>query len=223
MKQIKLKIIHKGCWASESTAKHRGIRLVHAGPYVVLRKGKNFHEIESVWQVSSRNQKDLESFFAELKRDARIENFEIIKKIGSRAVFFVKYKIKYSQFEMALSKGALPAEPVVIEDGVEHHSFLTETNEVMNSILEKIKNDNEVTIVSIGQPKETKDKFALTDKQREALRIAFMYNYYQWPRKVNLDQLAKVAKISKKVFLDHLRKAESKVFQQVAMDLIRNE
>ncbi len=220
MKQIKLKIIHRGCWASECTAKCRGVKLIHTGTYIILKKKKSSMLVQNTWQVCAKSEKDLNRFFAVLKKYPLVEKFEVIKRIGVRALIFVKYHIKYSQFEMALSKGAIPGEAVVIEDGIEYHHFLTETREMMDELLEKIKDDKEVTIISIGQSKETKGKFGLTEKQREALRLAAMYEYYRWPRRLTLEELAKIAGLSRKVFQDHLRKAEAKIFPQLIQDII---
>lgn len=51
----------------------------------------------------------------------------------------------------------------------------------------------------------------LSPKQREALRRAHEEGYYQFPKKVYLNQLARLMKISKATFQEHLRRAEAKM------------
>ena len=119
MKQITLRILHKGCWVSELTAKCKGVKLIHMGHYSVLKRTKQQLLIQSNWQIRAKNKIQLDNFFAMLKKYSKIKSFDIVQRSDSRALIFVKYDIKYSQFEMALRKGAIPGEPVVVENGVE--------------------------------------------------------------------------------------------------------
>ena len=47
--------------------------------------------------------------------------------------------------------------------------------------------------------------------QKAALEIAYRNGYYSYPRKITLEQLAKIAKIGTSTFQEHLRKAELKL------------
>ena len=51
----------------------------------------------------------------------------------------------------------------------------------------------------------------LTSKQKKAIELAIKENYYDYPRKVELRDLAKIMKISYSTFQAHLRKAEKKL------------
>lgn len=51
----------------------------------------------------------------------------------------------------------------------------------------------------------------LSPKQKEAMRLAIDRGYYEVPRKTNLKELAKLAKLSFSTFQVHLRKAEMKL------------
>ncbi|HLC46406.1 MAG TPA: helix-turn-helix domain-containing protein [Candidatus Nanoarchaeia archaeon] len=50
-----------------------------------------------------------------------------------------------------------------------------------------------------------------TDKQLEALKIAYKEGYYRYPRKLTIPQLAKSIKRSYSTFQENLRKAENKL------------
>lgn len=54
----------------------------------------------------------------------------------------------------------------------------------------------------------------LTKKQETALRIAWENNYYGMPRNVTLAQLAAKMKVTKTAYLEHLRRAESKIISE---------
>lgn len=51
----------------------------------------------------------------------------------------------------------------------------------------------------------------LTGKQKEALLDAHRYGYYNSPRKVGTEDVAKAAGVSRSTFEEHLRKAENRV------------
>ena len=53
----------------------------------------------------------------------------------------------------------------------------------------------------------------LTNKQEGAFKIASKHGYYEFPRKTNLHKLAKITKISRPTFEEHLRKAEIKLLR----------
>lgn len=60
-----------------------------------------------------------------------------------------------------------------------------------------------ITTFSLGEP--------LTEKQSTALNLAKQNGYYDYPHKITIEELAKIMKISRTTFQEHLRKAERKV------------
>ncbi len=55
----------------------------------------------------------------------------------------------------------------------------------------------------------------LTDRQREVLTAANQWGYYEYPRRVTSEKLAKRVGISKPVLLQHLRKAEGRIMADI--------
>jgi predicted DNA binding protein len=51
----------------------------------------------------------------------------------------------------------------------------------------------------------------LSPRQREALALARERGYYEWPREVTAGDLAAEFGVAKTTFLEHLRRAESKL------------
>lgn len=51
----------------------------------------------------------------------------------------------------------------------------------------------------------------LTTKQRDAIELAITHGYYDYPRKIDVQDLAKLAKLAFSTFQAHLRKAEKKL------------
>ncbi len=55
----------------------------------------------------------------------------------------------------------------------------------------------------------------LTDRQREVLTAANQYGYYDYPKRINGEELSKKVDISKPVLLQHLRKAEGRLMADI--------
>jgi len=51
----------------------------------------------------------------------------------------------------------------------------------------------------------------LPEKQKQAITLAFKHGYYEFPRKNDLDKLAKIPNVSKQTYRENLRKAEAKI------------
>ena len=53
----------------------------------------------------------------------------------------------------------------------------------------------------------------LTPRQLEILSIAYRHGYYDWPRKIRLDEISSLMKISKTTVSEHIRRAELKIIR----------
>ena len=61
----------------------------------------------------------------------------------------------------------------------------------------------------------------LSKHQKTALEIAYNNGYYSYPRKITLEQLAKIAKVGISTFQEHLRKAELKLLPVIIEQQIK--
>ena len=51
----------------------------------------------------------------------------------------------------------------------------------------------------------------LAPKQRNAIELAIKEGYYNFPRKIDLEQMAIISKVKRQTFQENLRKAENKI------------
>ena len=63
----------------------------------------------------------------------------------------------------------------------------------------------------------------ITQKQFEALHTALKHEYYSWPRKVTLEDLAQRSSTTRRAFQENLRKAEAKLFPHIVRKFMRGE
>lgn len=59
----------------------------------------------------------------------------------------------------------------------------------------------------------------LTDNQKKAMEIAINQGYYNYPKKIKMEKLAKIMKISYSTYQAHLKKAEGKILPHIYEEL----
>jgi predicted DNA binding protein len=59
----------------------------------------------------------------------------------------------------------------------------------------------------------------LTKKQKQALEIAINNGYYDYPKKINMETLAKIMKVSYSTYQAHLKKAEGQILPAIYKEL----
>jgi predicted DNA binding protein len=129
----------------------------------------------------------------------------------------VRYDMGNSINDALVSRGFIPDEPVRMQDGRERWTVLVhETRRTVHERLEEIREemDADIRVELITAPRSGSGMFRtdeLSERQREVYELARRNNYYTWPREVSAGELAGELDISKATFLEHLRKAESKL------------
>jgi predicted DNA binding protein len=96
-------------------------------------------------------------------------------------------------------------------------SFISSQKDMMRFVELVKANIGKVVNISFKQSTyEKKDLLSvLTDKQREIMTAAYRYGYYDIPRRISSEKLSEKVKISKPTLLEHLRKAENRIFTEM--------
>lgn len=156
-------------------------------------------------------EKDKKIFVNELKKEARVVNFELNND------FFIG-TIKEPPYTRDIyNKNIIHLAPALIsQEGYELinvGSFNRANLIKMSNIFKKTHKGKLISIQnkkikSISVMKVHPD---LTEKQKQAITLAMKEGYYNSPRKIDVKELAKLSKLSYATYQVHLRKAEQKL------------
>ena len=175
-----------------------------------------FRENNQVFSSSmldlSGDGKDIQKFFADLKKDKEVVKLEVkgstcllIEKAKSRAVQFYNPKLIFIK-------------PILMDNqGFEYWEVASWDKPVVSDFIRKVQSHiedfklirfHQTSIDNVFFPKLMPK---LTDKQKQAMELAISEGYYQTPRKTDLRKLAKLMKLSLATYQQHLRAAEQKL------------
>ena len=174
---------------------------------------KKFYYTElHILQGTEENKK---KFIKDLKKEKEIIRLE---QVGNHIFTLNKKTIGRSlsyAYSTAFDPRLIYVKPVVQRvDGFEEWEMACWDKEPLMKIM-KIPTF-EIELVSIENVKLT-DIFipsiypSLSPKQREAIELAVKQGYYNYPRKIDLEKLAKIAKVKRQTFQENLRRAEKKL------------
>lgn len=164
----------------------------------------------------------IQRFIEDLKDDPSITNLEV----QGNSIFFLnelpgQQTIPTTHYNAKI----FFIKPVVVDtDGYESWEIGSWDEQVLRAFVTNLQKEHfDIKILKIQNEKVNEIYFpqvmpSLTKGQRRALEIATERGYYDFPRNVELKDLAAEAGISLSTFREHLRKAEKKVMP----DLVRN-
>lgn len=170
-----------------------------------------FYSEAHILQGSEENKK---KFISAMKKQESIVKLE---QKGNFIITLEKKPAWMAAYMPLWDKRIIQVKPVIQKtDGTEHWEMACWDKEPLTNILERLPKEFEIKLKSITQTKIS-DIFLphimpkLSEKQKQALDLAVKRGYYDFPRNVNLDDLAKELNLSKSTLQQHLRTAEKKV------------
>src|SRR3989338_5138925 len=208
----KLKLRHSDCLITSRAEKYNVPVLSYPMGWYDQREIKYSTTIcffESVDKDAKHN------LLEDLKKDKRITNLEI-----SGDVFVYQIKLgKHGQHVMLYYERKLffPKPVINSPDGFEYWEIGSWNKDDITNFIKHLKKNMDVCeVLFINQTKLSELYFPnvmpnLSEEQKNSLKMAYANNYYTYPRKIKIEELAKLAKKSTSTFQEHLRKAEIKI------------
>ena len=161
---------------------------------------------------------NIDHFFFDLKKEKRLINLE---RNGN---FFLAEIKQDSSNKYLFQPGIFHIKaPQITSSGEYVFELASWEKSRLKKIIEAYKN-LKVNLIYLMQKKINNIEIQkispnLTDKQRKCLELAIRYNYYGYPRKIDLKTLAKKAGISYSTFQFHLRVAEKKIMPTINVNI----
>lgn len=100
----------------------------------------------------------------------------------------------------------------IITDKRREYTVLFFRREDLKAMIDDFKDIGTVTLEKVTKFGESTAK--LTDRQFEVIECALEEGYFEWPRDASSDDISNTLDISRATFLEHLRKAQSKLLTE---------
>ncbi len=204
----KFKIWHKNCLLRPKCVKHQVTDFVYLINSWIEKKKFYYTELH-ILQGKEENKR---KFSRDLKKE------ESIKKLEQRGNYIFTLNeepVEKQYYSPTFDPKIIKVKPVTQrKDGFEDWELACWDKETLMKIM-----DVPVFNIKLIYVKQTKlsDIFLLhvypkfSPKQKEAIESAVREGYYNYPRKIDLEGLAKIAKVKRQTLQENLRRAERKL------------
>jgi predicted DNA binding protein len=155
----------------------------------------------------------------DLKQIGHYEILSVLKSEDDKHICLTKitepkgFKNLFKEFSLDL----IYTTPMILTEKKHTYSCIGDQEEILKFVeLMKTKMGNVVNMQFQKAAYQKHDILSvLTDKQREILITAQKHGYYKYPRTIKSEELAKKIGISKNTTLEHLRKAEERLMENI--------
>lgn len=172
-----------------------------------------------LYHILEGKEKNIKNYIKDVKKDKRIKKLQVKKNFMISLAIEKRAKKELKAFEAFYNPKLIWIKPDInFPDGSEVSEIAsfdrTDLTKLIN-FMEKHYQGRLLFLKQIKVPKIFIPQIMpeLTNKQYNAFKIASEEGYYKFPRKTNLHKLAKLAKVSRPTFEEHLRKAEIKLLK----------
>lgn len=167
--------------------------------------------------IISGSSENKRNFIAELKKDNRVKSIQQHHDfILTHAQHPLSREVR-AEIEIFYNPQFIRVKPIYLSiDGWEYWELGCLDREQLNKVIMVAKKHYSGKLISLKKEKiksiaSLELTPGLTDKQLEALKVAYKEGYYSYPHSLTLPELAKLTKKSYSTFQEHLRKAEKKL------------
>ena len=204
----KFKIWHKNCLLRPKCVKHQVTDFVYLINSWIEKKKFYYTELH-ILQGKEENKK---RFIRDLKKEKSIKKLE---QRGNYVFTLNEEPIEKQYYSPVFDPKIIQVKPVSQRsDGFEDWELACWDKKTLMKIM-----DVPVFNVKLIYIKQTKlsNIFLpqiypkLAPKQKEAIELAVKHGYYQYPRKIDLEKLAEMAKVKRQTYQENLRRAEKKL------------
>lgn len=219
MFEVRFSICPENCWVCSVSERF---------PEVAIEV-LSLNEQVGLGKWSCRDKADLTDAFAFARSQRYVSALERIHYGGNslvtKAVCRCPFESRVHKLLPKFGYFYLFPKPIWFLNGMKHyrilvpeHSQFPEFIEEMGERFGDIKITYKSPILNIEECNATlaeRTLSKLSPRQREALQKAYSNSYYEYPRQITLEKMARDMAIGKSTFQSHLRKAENKIIRSI--------
>jgi len=211
---LKYKYSHSDCIYVPKLKKFKlSGQFFHIGRFV-----KKNHVFTTAIQKLSGKKENMQKYFEYLKNHPKIVKWEILSE--NTIMTLARHKTELKVYDTVYDSVFIhPAPAYMDKEGFEIIQLACWERKDLQDHIEVVKKNKTTKHFEILQfrAKKMDDLYSLkflpnlAPQQLNALRMASKEGYYDFPRKISLTKLARLAKVSKTTFRENLKKAEKKI------------
>ena len=214
---VTFEIDHEGCWSKITSDYPVIVRTIFAKS----SKGKDY--ILGFDEIKARDSQSFKNFLRAFRKEKSVyEVIQLWELDKRRNIYRILFKERYNNMIMGIvEKYMIFYIRDLIKDGHEKLLIVLPSDEVefLKSELESLGKIYCFKVRNIDINVLLPEFFVLSEQERKSITTAIKLGYYEYPRKINLEELAKTMKLSKPTLEEYIRKAEKKIMARLFNEL----
>lgn len=175
--------------------------------------------LTATWNVRFPHKNLFLAYLDSLEHYEMIEDVRLIRMQENYALLKTTWVNADSSYHKVFTQKCLFTSPVTQEQGYEKYTIITDDPAEVKQLLAQLDEIGHAKLFSVGTVDEDRNTFSLTKKQLGAVIIALNHGYYEWPKKSNLSDIAKMTGMNRRTLQDNLRRAEAQIFSSIRAEL----
>lgn len=154
-------------------------------------------------------------YFQKLKESNQIKTVEITYRSTTTYFAKVEHELEFpSIFETILECGSMTILPIVISGGFQYHTIYSPTQTILRKTLDQLnKRFSFVKVKTLSTNPKKLNQSLLTQKQSEAIQLAYQHGYYNIPKDIYLKDLVDKIDVKRVAFQERVKRAENKIIK----------
>ncbi len=186
--------------------------------YGVYRKDST---VLTLVRCEPRSLKGYKKFVEVLDASPKVRNLQILQK-SKRSCLMVVEKDSCEFYDYTLGLGRPILFPYVLKKGYRLFTLIVPPDVGLDDVKRNLERYGKIVDLKRISASEAMDwirnimiadelRSVLTPAQRRVVEVALKRGYYDWPRRIQLDELSRILGVSKATVSEHLRKSEYRV------------
>ncbi len=187
-----------------------------------FKKGKSYFFMSS--HILIGDEKAKKQYLNDLKKDEKIKQLDINGNLTVEIIEKKKLELDISVYKAFYNPEIILTKPGFVDsDGWEYYEFASWNRKAIIQVINAVQKSYQGELLKLTKTEKydiymPKMLPKLSKKQKEAISLAVKVGYYNFPRHIEINDLAKIAKVSFSTFREHLRKAEAKLLPLMHKD-----